>query len=209
MPGAAKHNWPDLRARFLGGEWLNLERMAVTLGISPSAVRKRAADEKWYEQRLSMEQQAEAASRVRILAKLTQEFEKRLGGMLDTADVLRFSGLRTLGKEGNVLNNAEAIKALATATDIEREIFLRHGRQIGGPDEEGQPITPVPVLPESPGTMQMPTSISEINDAHLVSILNQDGSLVRHLGGGLAPAKDGDQPAGRSRRKPAPKSSPA
>ena len=179
--------------------------MAVATGVSVSLIRGRSAKEGWYEQRISIERQAEAASRVRILAKLTQEFEKRLGGMLDTADVLRFSGLKTLGKEGNVLNNAEAIKALATATDIEREIFLRHGRQIGGPDEEGQPIQPTPVLPESPGTMQMPTSISEINDAHLVSILNQDGTLIRHLGGGLAKAKDGDQPAGRSRRKPAPK----
>jgi hypothetical protein len=109
---------------------------------------------------------------------LSREFEKRLRGMLDTADILKLKAVQTLGDDSTRLSGMEAIRAAATATEIEREIFLRRGKPINGStpfdgDEPGTPV-PVPVPNSPPGLLHGPKTLSEITDEHLIRVIEAD-----------------------------------
>jgi hypothetical protein len=203
-------DWPKIRSAFLSGAWPNYELAAQETGIRPSYLRARAAQEDWSGQRAALERKAEEEARARILGRLTREFEKRLSGMLDTADVLRFAGLKTLGNEKVQLSGHEAIRALATATDIEREIFLRRGKPIGDGSDPGPEAQGSPTHPGNPGLLPAPASINEIPDAQLIRIIEhkpapEPAPAPRRVEGRVVEGQDGDHARGGCGRGPAPK----
>jgi hypothetical protein len=207
-------DWPKIRHAYLEGRWPDFESCARDCQIHPSSQLRKVAGEMgedWNGQRAALEQKAEAVAVSRIMGRMAREFEKRLVGMLQTADVLRAKGLLTLGNEKMQLNGTEAIRALATATDIEREIFLRRGRAIGGPDDgQGPEGAATATPPGSPGLLPAPASISEIPDAQLIRIIDHKPAKEPKgprgdLEGRVVEGQDRDHARGSRGRGPAPK----
>lgn len=190
----AKHPWPELRRRFLSGEWMTLEAMALDRGIKPGYVRQRAGKEKWIEKRAIVEQETEAKATARLTTRLAREIEKRIPGWLDIADALKFKALQALTESGMRLNGQEAIRAASEAVAIEARLLMPKQAQDGDSEQRGPLLafTQINLTAGGPTQLPAPAAFTEATDAQLIAIIGKAPLASR-----VVEAQDADRP-GRS-----------
>jgi len=198
----AKHNWPELRRRYLSGEWLTLEAMSETVGIRANYLRARAATEKWSERRATLEREGEAKAMERITTRLAREAEKRIPGWLDMADALKFKALQSL-TSNTVLSGFEAIRAAQAAVNIEADIFMPNRRRPAAEgDAQGLSATQINInmgAQGQPARLPAPAALVTLTDAQLESIYAD--KAAKFVGARVVDAKAGSKPKRRRGRK--------
>lgn len=201
----AKHNWPELRRRYIEGAWLTFEAMAEQTGIRAGYLRQRAAKEKWTEKRAILEQEAELKSKERLTTRMAREAEKRIPMWLDMADALKLKALQAL--TGNaVFSGFEAIRAAQAAVNIEADIFMP-GRRRAAAEGEQAPgalnATQINIhmgAPGQPARLAAPAALVTLTDADLEKIYA--GQAPKLVGPRVVDAKKPGKPKRRGGRKP-------
>jgi len=193
----AKHPWPELRRRFIAGEWITLEAMAQQTAVPISTIRKRGAKEAWLEKRQIAEREADAKAYNRLTTRLAREAEKRIPGWLDMADALKFKALQTLTESGMRLTPQEAIRAAAEAIAIEAKLLLPKQAQDGDSEQRGplMAFTQINLTAGGPTQLAAPAAFTEATDAQLIAILGK-----APLAGRVVEAKNADRPERRRGR---------
>jgi hypothetical protein len=193
----AKHPWPELRRRFIAGEWITLEAMAQQTAVPLSTLYKWSRNEGWIEKRQIADREADAKAYDRLTTRLAREAEKRIPGWLDIADALKFKALQTLTESGMRLNGQEAIRAASEAVAIEARLLMPKQAQDGDSEQRGPLLafTQINLTTGGPAQLPKPAAFTEANDAQLISLLGKANLDAR-----VVEAEDGDRPGKRGGR---------
>lgn len=123
----SKHNYADLKRRYMDYEWLTYEDMASKLQMSISTIRKMATEEEesWIEERSRVERESQALRKEHLRHKLPQEFMRRLDQNLGVAALAKQKGAEGLRREGLVLDPDQSLRAIDLGTEIEQRVLVR------------------------------------------------------------------------------------
>lgn len=123
----SKHNYADLKRRYMDYEWLTYEDMASKLQMSISTIRKMATEEEesWLEERSRVEREMQGLRKEHLRHKLPQEFMRRLDQNLGVATLLKQKGVEGLRREGLTLDPDQSMRSIDLGTEIEQRVLVR------------------------------------------------------------------------------------
>lgn len=175
----AKHNWPELRRRYVSGEWLTLEEMAEKTQISISGIKKRSMSEKWNDKRTAFERETETKAMERLTTRLAREAEKRLPGWLDLADALKKKALEAMTAPDFAFTGTEAIRAASESVAIESKLFMPKASENGTDEHSGLRIgltqININVAPGESAKLKQPTPMTDFTNEQLIAFLGRKG----------------------------------
>ena len=165
----ATHNWPDLRRRYIAGEWLTLEGMAKGQAISISTLRKRAAKERWTDKRLKQERKIDDSSSALTIKTNSQQVAKIKAGWVKLAAQLRVKVVQTLTSKRSKLTMLEMLRAIREIRELEGRAYGIAA--VGGSqDQDGAlNVTNVQINNNAPAD-EAPAIVLEYTDAQLIQL---------------------------------------
>lgn len=115
-----RHNWPELKRRWLSGEFVTLKEMSKKTGLSISTLSKRAAKDGWRNKKISVEAKAETKIEEKIIAITASRYSKIIERHLKYADILLGLGFNSFKGKTKISNESNALSSIRLGLETQR-----------------------------------------------------------------------------------------